>query len=437
MKPIFTVFAFLLFPLCAIAQERPNIVMLISDDQAWGDYSFMGHPSIETPRLDRLARESLTFTRGYVPDSLCRPSLMTMITGLYPHQHGVVGNDPPWAGMEDGRKRPAHTEPQYVKSREAYLQHIDAAKTLPDFLTPLGYRSLQTGKWWEGNFRRGGFTDGMTEGNFSADGRHGDKGLGISRKTNAPIETFLDDCKQKDEPFFLWYAPFLPHTPHNPPQRLLDKYSAMTDSIPMAKYWAMCHWFDESCGNVLDAIESRGMTENTIVMYVTDNGWINKLDASRYAPRSKRSPNEGGTRTPIMLKWPGKIMPRQDKTTLVSSIDLLPTALAAVGQPIPESLPGIDLLNEEKLKSRKKIYGEILEHDIQSMDNPAASLRYRWIIEGSFKLIDPSSRLDGESDELYDLSSDPHENNNLAAEQPQLVESLKGQLDDWWNPPTS
>ena len=82
-------------------EAPPNIVLIISDDQAWTDYGFMGHPVVQTPNLDRLAAESLTFTRGYVPSSLCRPSLVTMITGLYPHQHKIVGNDPaPLAGQD-------------------------------------------------------------------------------------------------------------------------------------------------------------------------------------------------------------------------------------------------------------------------------------------------------------------------------------------------
>ena len=84
--------------------ERPNIVMIISDDQAWTDYSFMGHPHVRTPHIDRLARESLTFRRGYVPSSLCCPSLASIITGLYPHQHNVTSNDPPMpAGDDAGR----------------------------------------------------------------------------------------------------------------------------------------------------------------------------------------------------------------------------------------------------------------------------------------------------------------------------------------------
>jgi len=411
----------------------PNVVMLISDDQAWGDYSFMEHEAIQTPRLDQLARESLTFTRGYVPDSLCRPSLATIISGLYPHQHGIVGNDPPYQQDPSGKRRNKFADPDYLAVRNAYLKHIDAMQTLPDRLASLGYRSLQTGKWWEGHYSRGGFTDGMTHGDRTRGGRHGDDGLKIGRQGIQPIDDFLDSTISKQEPFFIWYAPFLPHTPHNPPARLLQKYQAKTDSLPMAKYWAMCEWFDESCGQVLDSLEKRGLSENTIVMYVTDNGWINERKASRYAPRSKRSPNEGGIRTPIMVRWPGKVAAQMEQQLLASSIDMVPTVLAAVGLPADPALPGIDLLDRQAVANRDAVFGEILEHDIVDMDDAAASLRYRWVIEGNWKLIVPVDRL-GEAPELYNLSEDPHEDRNLAASKPEQVVQLRKRLDAWWNP---
>ncbi|TWU66924.1 Arylsulfatase precursor [Crateriforma conspicua] len=416
--------------------DRPNVVMIISDDQAWTDYGFMGHEHIQTPRLDELAAQSLTFTRGYVPTSLCRPSLATMISGLYPHQHGIVGNDPPWAGMDQGQRRPSHTAQPYLQSRIDYLRHIDAMTTLPDRLAPLGYRSLQTGKWWEGNFRRGGFDAGMTIGDMSRDGRHGDKGLKIGRQGIAEIDEFLDQCVNDQAPFFVWYAPFLPHTPHTPPQRLLDKYEPVAPSLPIAKYWAMCEWFDESCGAVLDSLQQRGLSDNTIVLYVCDNGWINRSDASRYAPRSKRSPNEGGIRTPIMVRWPGHVEPKMESDRMASSIDLVPTVLAAAGQDIPAELPGINLLDAAAISGRNHLFGEIFDHDIRSQTDPAASLQYRWTIRDSMKLIDPSESMDDQSLQLYDLADDPHENHDLAAERPDVVESLSKSLDQWWAPKT-
>jgi arylsulfatase A-like enzyme len=396
-----------------IAAEKPNVVFIISDDQAYGDYSFMGHEQIQTPRLDQLAKESVTFTRGYVPASLCRPSLMTMVTGLYPHQHKVSGND------------------LFQKNnREPLLKHVQRLDTLPKILAKHGYRSHQSGKWWEGNHKLGGFTAGMTQGDPKRGGRHGDLGLKIGRDGLQPIFDFIDES---DEPFFLWYAPFLPHTPHNPPQRLLEKYTTKTDSIHVAKYWAMCEWFDETCGELLDYLDKKDLAENTLVIYVTDNGWIQSANSGGYAPRSKRSPNEGGVRTPIMVRWPAEVTTSKiDKDTLVSSIDMVPTALAACGIEVPKDLPGVNLLpvcNGEELK-RDTIFGEIFEHDVADADVPAKSLLYRWCIRGDWKLILPVS---GKA-ELYDLGKDPNENKELSAENPEKVKELTAAINGWWKP---
>jgi arylsulfatase A-like enzyme len=398
----------------ASADSPPNVIIILSDDHAWTDYGFMGHEAIRTPHIDRLARESAVFTRGYVPASLCRASLMTAITGQYPHEHKVTGNDPP-KGTD----------------RRVMLKHVAAAPTLPRLLAPLGYRSLQTGKWWEGSYQEGGFTDGMTHGDPSRGGRHGDEGLKIGRAGLAPIFKFIESGGSK--PFFLWYAPMMPHTPHNPPERLLEKYTAPGRSPFVARYYAMCEWFDETCGELLDYLDEKKLADNTIVVYLADNGWIQNPDSGNFAPRSKRSPNEGGIRTPIMIRWPGKIQPARDEKTLAGSIDVAPTILAACELPVPRSLPGVNLLDlaAGRTPPRQAMYGEIFSHDVAQIDNPAASLQYRWCIEGSWKLILPVGTAGGE---LYDLASDPHEKNDLAERHPDVVRRLTKRLDDWWTP---
>lgn len=426
----------------AVAQtaDLPDIVYLISDDQAWTDYSFMGHKHIQTPNLDELARESLLFTRGYVPDSLCRPSLATMITGLYPHQHGIVGNDPP-PSLDAGNKNRGgnYRNPEYQKDIESFLQaHADKLETLPDRLKKLGYQSFQTGKWWEGNFSRGGFDDGMTHGNHNRGARHGDVGLKIGRETMQPIADYVASSKKAGKPYFLWYAPMLPHTPHDPPTDLLNKYKAVAPTESIAKYWAMCEHFDNSIGQLLEIIKTKGRPDNTLIVYVCDNGWINLPDKSAYAPKSKRSQYDGGVRTPIMFHWPAKIAARRDEQNLASSIDLVPTVMSLVGAPVDSKLPGINLADENQVKNRKSIFGEIFEHDIVSQNVPASSLMYRWIIDGNMKLIVSNLKQvpDGQV-ELYDLAADPTEERNLAAEQLSVVAKLTRQLDTWWQPESS
>lgn len=423
-----------LFSPATNASEQPNIVMIISDDQAWGDYSFMDHPQIQTPHLDRLAKQGLTYTRGYVPDSLCRPSLVTIISGLYPHQHGIVGNDPPVPAhlVKKGKRKP-FANPDYIKVREEYINYIDHAPKLATMLKKKGYVSHQSGKWWEGHYSRGGFDQGMTHGDRSRGGRHGDDGLVIGRKGLQPVTDFINEATEQNKPFFVYYAPFLPHTPHTPPQHLLEKYKALTPHLPVAKYWAMCDWFDETCGELIDYVEKKGLTEETLFVYVTDNGWINQETASRYAPRSKRSQYEGGTRTPIIFKWKGQIEPQFNTTDLASSIDIVPTILNIVGLEKTEQMQGIDLLDSQAVAERTAIYGEIFEHDIRHMTNPIASLRYRWIIEGDYKLIVPHLPVETDGQlELFHITADPHEEHNIAKQHPELVNSLTSKLDSWW-----
>ena len=410
----------------ASAAKPPNIVLIISDDQSWTDYSFMGHEAIETPNIDRLAKQSRLFKRGYVPSSLCCPSLASMITGLYPHQTKITGNEPP---MPPGGRN----SEQYRKQVQECVSFIDDQPTLPRLLAKRGYVSHQSGKWWQGHYSRGGFTHGMTHGDPKRGGRHGDVGLKIGREGMDEIFDFIEDAG--DKPFFVWYAPFLPHTPHNPPKRLLDKYAKKTESKFIALYWAMCEWFDETCGQLLDHLDERKLADDTIVLYVTDNGWIQRADNGRYAPRSKRSQYDGGLRTPIMVRWPGKVKP-EDRPELANSIDLAPTILKACGLAPTKAMQGIDLLDDTALAKRKSTYGAIYLHNAVDIHKPSANLTYRWLINGYWKLILPhkenvtnKAKHKGTGEiELYNLAKDPYERSNLAKARQGRTKRLAKQL---------
>ena len=420
-----------LAPILVVAKP-PNIVFIISDDQTWTDYSFMGHKIIETPNIDRLAAQSLTFTHGYVPSSLCCPSLATMITGLYPHQSKITGNEPP---IPKGGKR----SPEYAKRFQEQVSLIDRVPSLPRILKEKGYVSHQSGKWWQGNFKRGGFTHGMTHGDPKRGGRHGDVGLRIGRDGLKPIYDFISDAG--DKPFFIWYAPFLPHTPHTPPKRLFDKYMAKVDSPHLARYYAMVEWFDETVGELVGHIDKQGLAKDTIIIYVTDNGWIQNPNARGYDLKSKRSQYDGGTRTPIMVRWPGKVKPAVS-TIPVSSIDLVPTVLKAVGLKPTKAMRGLDLLDAKAVNARKFLYGEIFLHNAVDLQKPAANLTYRWGIQDGWKLILPHKRnvttraakgAKGTGEiELYHLAKDPFETKNLAKANGEKVTELRKLIDATW-----
>ena len=412
--------------------KKPNIVLIISDDQAWNDYGFMGHDIIETPNLDKLASQSVLFKRGYVPTPICRPSLMSIVTGLYPHQHKITGNDP-----KRGSGKPGFP-------REELLHNIDTLPSLQKLLAAQGYLSHQSGKWWEGDYKRGGFTHGMTEGE-----RHGDKGLEIGRKGMDSIFNFIDHAQSKDKPFYVWYAPFLPHTPHNPPDSLFQKYAKKVESEHIARYYAMVEWFDITCGQLVDYLDDNNLRENTLIYYVCDNGWIQQPDSGKFDVGSKQTPMEGGVRTPIMFSMPGTLKPSSRKE-LVSSIDFMPTILNAVNLEIPQNLPGLNLwehLKSEKEIDRNIVFGEAYGHDIIDKDNPEASLGYLWCVEGDWKLIlSYDGALEGgnggydythdyvrsEPIRLYKITEDPFEKKNLASEHPDKVEQLKEKIEVWY-----
>ncbi len=426
-RSLLTLSCSLICLLTRAADTPPNVVMIISDDHLWSDYGFQGHPHIQTPNLDKLAKESLTFTRGYVPSSLCCPSLASIITGLYPHQHKVTSNDP---GAPAGMKpREFQASPLFDAGREIMSKHLEAAGTLPSRLAAKGYLSLQTGKWWLKSYTRGGFTSGMTKG-----GRHGDTGLDIGRKTMQPIYDFIGEAKTAKKPFLVWYAPMMPHDPHTPPKRLLDKYIDKAPSEHIAKYWAMVEWFDETCGALLKHLDDQGLRENTIVVYVSDNGWITNPKTGRYADKSKQSQYDGGLRSPIMLRWPAKVQPKMSDA-LASSLDFAPTILKAAGLEPTKDMPGINLLDEAAVSARKTIYGECFTHNFVDIEVPSTSLKWRWMIDGHTKLIVPNkANQPDDSVELYDLKADPTEEKNLASDQSAKVTELTAKLDAWWKP---
>lgn len=460
----FSIVALLLLASCSANPKQrssslapPNIVYIISDDQYFGDLGFMGNEQVLTPNLDKLASQSAFYPNGYVPSSVCRPSLVSLLTGLYPHQHGVGYNHPP-PGFQALTQSPDMTKQRYDALREAGAAPVKSLNALPRLLAHKGYRCLQTGKYWEGHWRNAGFTEGMTlaepwggpngdkvlpNGEAVAHG-NGDAGLAIGRETMEPISDFLDDCGP-EQPFFIWYAPFLPHTPHDSPQRFYQAYKDRGVKPSQLPYYASIAQFDETVGALIQDIEARGLSENTLFVFVVDNGWeALEENPAKHTEKSKRSPFEPGLRTPVLLRWDGVIAPRRIDA-LVNSIDLFPTSLAAAGVRSEEApTPGVNLLpsarGEVPLDPNRAIFGEIYPGDATVLENPSADLAYRWARKGNYKLIVPVSRNPWnhyvDTVHLFDLEEDPGETRNLA-EDPRFdsrKESLLALLDEWWKP---
>ena len=397
-----------------LAAEAPNVLYILGDDQAWTDFGFMGNARVYRPNLDALAKKSAVFMNGYVPTSVCRPSLASLLTGLYPHQHGIHFNHgPPGNGGYNRMK----SRQQYEEIREKEFHLIQKVETLPRLLAKKGYRSLQTGKLWEGHWRNAGFTEGMTtfepppkSQNFGGVRRlgngervahgNGDVGLQIGRVTMEPIYSFIEDCETKETPWFVWYAPYLPHLPHDAP----EKYFKLAESKPgvaphEVPYFASIVQFDDTVGELMKFLEKKKLIEDTIIVFASDNGWSpsRQKRGKEFAQtkNSKRSPFDLGLRTPILLHWQGHMQPGK-YTKLVSTIDLMPTILTATKTQSTTKLPGINLLQFANPPSRlfdpRPVFGEIYPGDATSLGHPERNIAYRWVRHRDWKLIVPHSQ---------------------------------------------
>ena len=281
--------------------DRPNIVFMLSDDQDYDHLGFMGSPSVRTPHLDRMARRGVTFPTAHVPMSRCRPVLASLLVGKWPDETGI-----------------------YFNYGEGTL---DPEGSLPQLLKDVGYRTFVGGKFWEGDPADYGFTDGVEQKTAST----------FVRKGQGKLFRFFDEVAGRS-PFFVWWAPKLPHTPHDPADHYLGAF-AETDVtpppwIPEERHaafieleklsFAMELWMDDGAGDMFRKIESMGQMENTLFVFLIDNGWANGYP-------SKGTAYEKGVRTPLVFRWDGEAVPQLKAGQLVSALDAYPTMLAAAG----------------------------------------------------------------------------------------------------------
>ncbi len=436
MRLILKVFLLITIAISAHAADtKPNVILIISDDQGFPDYGFMGNKIVHTPNLDRIASQSLLYTRGYTMP-LCSPSLACLLTGKLPHQNGIIGNDldDPGSPATPTSKEKAKGKTKKASRDPLAQQLLSNSLILPKALSNAGYLSFQTGKLWNVTYKDVGFTSGMTD----TAGRHGDAGLTIGRQGMKPIFDFIETTQKEQKPFFIWHAPMMPHTPHNPPEALLAHYQGKGLTPAAEKYYAMVEWFDQTCGELDDYLVKNKLADNTVILYIADNGW--NADATGPGSRAKLTPYELGIRTPMFVRWPAKVKPQRDDETLASVIDFAPTILKIAGAKAPSDLPGLDLLDREAMKARKSIYVESYTHNIPELKAPAKSLLAQVVIDGWFKLLIPGSAKDSKGSfapkeiELFDLQSDPFEKTNLAASRPDEVKRLQAIQQNAWKP---
>jgi len=388
----------------------PNIVLVIGDDHGYPDAGFMGSSIAETPNLDRLADEGTVFRVGYSTASLCRPALRSFLTGLHPIQFD---------------RRRQHLE--RAGAGRAPLR--ERFHTLPALLAERGYASFQSGKHPEGAYTDTGFTHGMT----TAAGRKGRlQGIQIGRETMQPLFEFID--AHREQPFFVWYAPQLPHLPHDPPEAYLARYKDRGLPWFSPGYYGSVTWLDATVGALVAHLEQAGVRERTLLVYVSDNGWQPPGPGVDYdyllgGARGKKSLYELGFRTPILFHWPERIAPGSQRDELVSIVDLFPTLLGFAGAAVPENRPGRDLRPlladpSPDRAPRRELVGTAaaLRTDRDGATPGGAFLRSdRWHY---------LSYNDGR-EALFDVVADPEETRDIVAENPDVARAARARILEW------
>jgi uncharacterized sulfatase len=401
----------------------PNIVLIVSDDQGYRDFGFMGAEYAKTPNLDTLAASGTVFRNGFSTSSICGPALRSLLTGLHPYQ---------WDARMDLRR-----ERGIARKRGYYIQDF---VTLPGLLQARGYRSFQGGKLVEQTYEVAGFTHGLSrEGD---DFRFGGPGTELGRSLSLePLFEFMDESG--DRPFFLWFAPMLPHAPHDAAKSLREPFAGQGLTDQAVAYYANVLRFDALVGELLEHLEGTGRRENTLVVFLADNGWDQAPDyqwLSRHIDggHGKMTMYELGFRTPIVLSWPGRVPAGQVREELVSTVDLFPTLLAWAGGEARSDRPGFDLgplIEDGGSWPRETVIGSmrfVRPHPLRPADRGPLS---RVAEEPAFFLRTPRWYYiwyeDWGSEQLYDMESDPQQSRDVVDEHPELGRRFRAQVEAW------
>lgn len=413
--------------LAACADRPPNLVLVIGDDHGWRDYGFMGSETVQTPRLDALAAQGTVYPRAFNTASSCRPALRSLLSGLHPvawraRARVLEGRA---ALGEPGRPAPA-TDLELVRELE----------TLPRVLARRGYASFQGGKHWEGSFADAGFTHGLTPGRPRTaklrDLSGGEAALALGRETMEPLWRFLD--AHREEPFFVWFAPSLPHRPHDAGPAYAERYADAGLTPAARAYYANITRFDARLGELLDRLDALGISEETVVVYLSDNGWEQDpaagLESFSGGPHGKHSLYEPGFRTPLVVRWPGRVAAGAVRRDLVSSVDVYATLLDLAGVETPPGRTGHSLgppLMQGAPWPRDRVFGGMQQLQPPGGGWPEPS-------QGWFLRTDAWRYLwfeDRGAEELYAVERDPGETTDLAGRHPARLAAFREQVVEW------
>jgi arylsulfatase A len=427
-----------------LAADRPNILLVLSDDLGYADLACFGHPRIKTPNLDKLANEGMRLTACYSASAVCSPSRTALMTGRTPCRVGIHRHIP-WGS------------PMHVQRRE-----ITIARLLRD----IGYATCHVGKWhMNGMFNQPeqpqpgdhGFDYWFSTQNNALPNHQNPNNFVRNGRPVGPLEGYsselivaeavrwLKQVRPKEKPFFLYCCFHAPHDPIATPARYIDMY-APPDDPQRAVYYGNVSHMDEEVGRLLRVLDECHLRDNTFVWFTSDNGpEVEPYGYGSAAPFRERKCHlyEGGIRVPGILRWPGRIAPGSTCDEPVCGVDFLPTVCAVTGAKVPQDRP-IDgasilpILAGRPIDRRTPLYWQYNYAPSQ----PKVAMRI-----GDWKLLGlldapawkpnqdirpddmrtfKTSELSGF--ELYNLRADPSETTDLAQREPQTLKSMSEQL---------
>ena len=396
-----------------LAPTSPNVILILTDDQGWGDLSLHGNPYLQTPVMDKLAHDGVQFERFYV-SPLCAPTRASLLTGRYHLRTGVASVT---GGLET------------MRSEET---------TLAEAFRGAGYRTGIFGKWHNGahypetpngqGFEEFlGFCGGHWTTYFNPPLQHNGqpvkpKGYITDILTDSAIG-FID--KNRAKPFFCYLPYNALHGPFQVPDAYFDPYKAKGLSDQNAAIYGMVKNLDDNIGRVLLHLEKAGLSDNTIVVFMTDNGPL----PGRYngiMKGTKGTVDEGGVRVPLFIRWPGQINKGMTVGQMAAHIDLFPTLLELAGVPMPKTLPqdGKSLVplirNPAAAWPERSIFSHVYKGEkLQPTPGAIRTTRYRFVV-------------DKEQELLYDMTTDPGQKQNIAAEKKDVTQTLMGHYKTWF-----
>ena len=425
------------------AADRPNIILIFIDDMGWQDVGCYGNDFIDTPHIDQLAAEGMRFTDFYAAGAVCSPTRCALQSGQNQARIGITAHIP-------GHWRPFE---RVITPRPTMALPLDTI-TVAEALKTSGYTTGYVGKWHLGNGPQ--FQPDRQGYDFSAvingphlPGKYRVQSPGIPKpkpgqyRTDYEADLCIDFVKKnKDKPFFLMLSPFAVHIPLGAMSEKVDKYTAKSErtkrELPHPVYAAMVEHCDDMVGRIVSAVAEAGITDNTMIVFTSDNGGLYRRydyrpeaddNVSSQAPLKgeKGSLHEGGVRVPLIVKYPPMVKPGTVCSEPTISYDFYPTFvdLAHGKLPTGQTIDGrslIPLLTDANARLARNTLHWHYPH--YHHDRPASSIRER-----DWKLIE---YLDGTGDvEVYNLAEDIGETNNLVKENPGRAADLKKKLNQW------